>query len=94
MKYVTSFEALKEAEMESVTDFCRWLIEKDLEVEDSLVEVYRGEMLCLIVNDIRAAAEVEPEGTRWRKYRPEKRGEPRTDVFPEYVVSYTGETVN
>lgn len=71
-----SFEILEQWG-HSVTDYCRHLVETIPEDKlDFKIEVYRGDMLCLIVNDIKEAATLEPDvgSAGWRKYRPNKAG--------------------
>lgn len=70
-----SFDWLKENNYTGVTDFCRFLIKEGSHPE-TVVEVYRGEMLCLVVKNIKKAAEVEVDGYTWRKYRKKVRPSP------------------
>lgn len=51
----------------SVTDYCRFLIKGKKEIPDR-IEVYRGEMLCISVNNVKLAATLEPTGRGWQKY--------------------------
>lgn len=62
-----TFEELKENNWTGVTDYCRYLI--SINSAATRIEVYRDEMLCLIVNDIKKAATQEADGCRWRTYR-------------------------
>lgn len=69
----TTFDGLEEMGFESVTDFCRALIKEPGPYEvspETKIEVYRGDMLCLTVNDIRKAAKLRPTGVGFTKYRP------------------------
>lgn len=62
-----TFDDLDRLECLSVTDYCRALVE--LNDADHQLEVYRGDMKCLIIDDIRVAASVEPNITSWTKSR-------------------------
>lgn len=65
-----TFDLLEAEGCESVTDYCRKIIEEDeWDYTDSTIEVYRGDMLCLTVTDIHEAAKLEPGITNWRPYR-------------------------
>lgn len=69
----TTFDQLEKEGHSSVTDYCRWLMKLNAErYENMAVEVYRGEMLCLITSSVKEGAEIEPNGTGWRKYVPRK----------------------
>lgn len=71
-----TFKDLEELGYESVTDFCRYLISTGGKFENTKIHVYRGDMLCLVVNDINEAAKLQPNGYRagFRKYRPKTSG--------------------
>lgn len=64
-----TFDYLTENNYPSVTDYCRDLIKKD--AFPDVVEVYRGDMLCLTA-DVRKAAKLAPTGTGWETYRENK----------------------
>mgnify|MGYP001599471946 CR=1 FL=1 len=64
-----TFQFLEEEGYESVNDFCRYLVSTGGDFEGSKLHVYRGDMLCLIVSDIPAAAKIQPTGTGWETYR-------------------------
>lgn len=53
-----TFDWLEEHDYPSVTDYCRDLV-KTRDFPETL-EVYRGDMLCLTVTDIKAAAKLRP----------------------------------
>lgn len=57
---------------QSVTDYCRQLV-KDQFHPETRVEVYRGDMLCLIVTNIEEAAKIMPKDGRWVKFDPKRR---------------------
>lgn len=67
-----TFDWLEEHDFASVTDYCRALVrfhKNDPEfLKNKTVEVYRGEMLCLTVKDINAAARLEPTSSGWGKH--------------------------
>lgn len=64
-----TFEDLETMSYPSVTDYCRYLEEHlDIYASVTTVEVYRGEMLCLTVKDIKKAATLQPVNCRWMKY--------------------------
>lgn len=71
MKTVTTtFDFLKENNYPSVTDYCRFLMKLNPErYQDMPVEVYRGEMLCLIGESVKKCAEIQPNGDKFIKYR-------------------------
>jgi hypothetical protein len=82
-----TFEELENNGHSSVTDYCRELVEnfgyQTGTLENTTIEVYRGEMKCLIVNDIKEAAMLEPavDKAGWRKYRVDKRGRKAVGEF-------------
>lgn len=80
MSIKISFKDLEDSNCQSVTDYCRLLVSENFVDLDQTLEVYRGDMLCLIVNNIKQAAELYPEGATFRKWRPRDRAEPRTFV--------------
>lgn len=62
---------------DSVTDYCRYLVEADPENLPGRIEMYRGEMLCLSVFDVKEASELEPRGRGgFQKYRQKGRKAP------------------
>lgn len=61
------FEELERCGYASITDYCRFLIAQGGKLPER-IEVYRGEMLCLVVSDVALAATLEPTGTGWTKY--------------------------
>ena len=68
-----SFDTLhNELGYPSVTDYCRHLVKTRDDLDGVRIEVFRGEMKCLIVNDIYKAAELEPTGSDWRTVRPKR----------------------
>lgn len=73
------FKDLEEKGYSSVTDYCRMLVKDKKKPLPDRIEVYRDEKLCLSVNDVRLAAELEPTGSGWRKHAsrrlPKGRGE-------------------
>jgi hypothetical protein len=78
-----TFEDLEKGCFPSVTDYCRKIVDDGAAVDNYIIEVYRGEMLCLTVNDIRKAATIMPSNGKWIKYDKTKRKgsrEPRTEV--------------
>jgi hypothetical protein len=83
----TTFDDLKKMGFPSVTDYCRSIVASFENTAGMKVEVYRGEMLCLIVNDVAEVAKLVPDDVGFRKYRPDKDlkahrkvGKPRTEV--------------
>lgn len=52
----------------SVTDYCRDLVKTRDNLDGVRIELFRGEMLCLTVNDIKYAATMQPTGRGWTKY--------------------------
>jgi hypothetical protein len=68
-----SFDILEDWGFPSVTDYCRYLVENIPEDKlDFKIEVYRGEMLCLTVNDIQKAATLQPDVAGWRKVKKDR----------------------
>lgn len=66
-----TFDDLERWGYDSVTDYCRHLVEYAPESGQDLkdkIEVYRGDMLCLTVQSIEEGAKLEPTGTRFAKY--------------------------
>ena len=53
-----TFTFLEEEGYSSVTDFCRYLVSTGGKFENTKIHVYRGEMLCLIVNNIYEASKL------------------------------------
>lgn len=73
-----TFKDLEDANCPSVTDYCRLLVSENLrDYSGETIEVYRGEMKCLTVDNIYIAAELEPTGTVWRKVRPRRLSQAR-----------------
>ena len=70
-----TFDWLEEHGYESVTDYCRELMKDPGPWLGDKIEVYRGNMLCLTVTDIKAAAKLIPLDCRWKKYNKRHRGE-------------------
>lgn len=70
-----TFDFLRKEGYAGVTDFCRYLLTTPGKFENTHIHVYRGDMLCLIVKDIKKAATIEADGYKWRKYR--KKGQQR-----------------
>lgn len=66
-----SFKDLEDEGYPSVTDYCRDLVKnfgyQEGTIDNCKIEVYRGEMLCLTVTDIRKAATIQPDDNGWRK---------------------------
>lgn len=58
-----TFNELEDRGFDSVTDYCRELMKDPGPWLGDKIEVYRGEMLCLTVTDIPAAARLEPRST-------------------------------
>lgn len=88
----TTFTALEKDNYASVTDFCRYLVSTGGKFEGIKIHVYREEMLCLIVNDIYKAAEMQSSDSGWTKYdkrRLKASVEPRTAFIPSvgYLTS-------
>ncbi len=55
----------------SVTDYCRVLVKDKKTPLPDRIEVYRRDMLCLTVNDVKAASELQPLSTGgFGKYNP------------------------
>lgn len=65
-----TFKDLEEQGYESVTDFCRYLISTGGKFENTKIHVYRGDMLCLIVNDIEKASKLRPTTEGFKSWRP------------------------
>lgn len=77
-----TFKDLEDLKCPSVTDYCRLLVKENdewcmgggpgkLRGEPELpstIEVYRGDMLCLTVTDVRKAATIMPTGIGWKVY--------------------------
>lgn len=63
-----TFKDLEDIGCSSVTDYCR-LLTAEKDYTGVRLEVYRGEMKCLIVNDIQKASELEATGVTFRKHR-------------------------
>lgn len=61
-----TFDWLEAEGYPSVTDFCRDLVKDHQDEEITSIEVYRGDMLCLTVTDIRKAATLQPTDNGWR----------------------------
>lgn len=73
-----TFKDLEDSNCPSVTDYCRLLLSENLrDYTGEIIEVYRGEMLCLTITDITAAATLEPTGEGWRKVRHRRLSQPR-----------------
>lgn len=69
----TTFDMLERENYESVTDFCRYLISTGGRFENIQIHVYRGDMLCLKVNDIYKASQLYPRDRGgWQKHRSRK----------------------
>lgn len=71
--YKLTFEQLEQLNFTSVTDLCRMMVESGTDKAYSGIEVYRGDMKCLIVNNITEAAKLYPDGSGFREYRPSRR---------------------
>lgn len=80
-----TFDELEKGKWPSVTDYCRYLVSINSAAET--VEVYRGDMLCLIVTDIKKAATLQPTGTDWIKYQPPESRRPNK-ASPEPVGEF------
>lgn len=68
-----TFNDLERWGYDSVTDYCRHLVEYAPESGQDLkesVEVYRGEMLCLTVRSIEEGAKLQPSSRGFVKYNP------------------------
>lgn len=65
-----TFDALKNWCYPSVTDYCRMLVEDGVDYTGWKIHVYRGEVLCLIVNNIYDAAKLMPTSDGFSKYKP------------------------
>lgn len=65
-----TFDELKEMGFVGVTDYCRYLVEHDYHIygPHNTIEVYRGDRLCLKVNNIAKAAEIMAKDSHWIKY--------------------------
>lgn len=67
-----TFQELEEKGFPSVTDYCRDLVKnfgyQTGTLENSVIHIYRGDMLCLIVNNIKEAAKLMPGESGWRKF--------------------------
>lgn len=61
-----TFDWLEEHKYPSVTDLCRELVREG--DADGIIEVYRNDMLCLTVTDIKAAATIMSKDGRWSKF--------------------------
>lgn len=72
MKFKITFDELEEMGYPSVTDWCRALVSHNNITEEDTIEVYRGDMLCLTVTDIKAASGLYPDGVGFKKYRPDR----------------------
>lgn len=68
-----TFKDLEDSNCVGVTDYCRLLVSENKEDLNQTIEVYRGDMLCLIVKDIKKAATLEADGCKWRTYREKHR---------------------
>lgn len=71
----TTFEALERNKHASVTDYCRFLMKINAErYQDMAVEVYRGDMMCLVVKSVKEGAALypNPAKARFELYRPDK----------------------
>lgn len=55
----TTFDELEKLDCPSVTDYCRLLIKQSVLFADAKVEVYRGEMLCLTVNNVAEGTKLD-----------------------------------
>jgi len=84
MKIVkTTFKELEELGCQSVTDYCRLMMNQSVLFANASVEVYRGDMLCLTVSSVKEGAKIQPGITEWDKYdKRRNKGpvEPRTEV--------------
>lgn len=67
-----TFDWLKENKYVGVTDYCRYLVAEN-KFLDCHIHVYRADVLCLIVNDIKKAATIMAADGEWRKYDKTKR---------------------
>lgn len=81
-----TFKELEDMKFASVTDYCRMLMEEGYEA-NTIVEVYRGDMLCLTVSSIKEGAKLEPADVGFRNHRldkykkvDQKLSKPRTEV--------------
>lgn len=63
-----TFKDLEDSNCVGVTDYCRLLVSENKEDLNQTVEVYRGDMLCLIVKDIKKAATIMAKDCKWIKY--------------------------
>lgn len=77
-----TFEDLEKAGYASVTDYCRYLVKKEKDIPDR-IEIYRGEMLCLSVNNVSLAATIEPTSSGWKKYTDSRQSKGRGEVKNE-----------
>lgn len=68
-----TFDQLEKWGYPSVTDYCRYLVD-DGNYDGVVLGVWRGDMLCLIVNDVYEAAKLMPTGTDFVSYHESKRG--------------------
>lgn len=65
-----TFKDLADSNCKGVTDYCRLLVSENLrDYSSETIEVYRGDMLCLIVKDIYQAAKIQVNGDCFIPYR-------------------------
>jgi hypothetical protein len=63
-----TFDELEKMGYPSVTDYCRVLVASG--TPEGILEIYRGDMLCLTVNNIPEAAKIMPTSSGWKVYAP------------------------
>ncbi len=83
------FKDLEEQGYASITDYCRFLVKEGKELPGR-IEIYRGEMLCLSVNNVKIAATLEPTGSGFKKYTDSRQSKGRGRVKNE--KGYEGST--
>lgn len=69
MKRNTLKVQMEDLPNESALDYCRKLITEGTR-GNTILEVYRGPMLCLTINPISEGAKLTADGKIFRKYRP------------------------
>lgn len=67
-----TFYELEKMKHESVTDYCRALMNEGLDPKTS-IEVYREDMLCLTVKSIEEGSKIMPNNCQWTKYNKTRR---------------------
>jgi hypothetical protein len=63
----TTWQELEDAGYASVTDYCRFLVKQKRKLPDR-IEIYRDEVMCMTVTNVKEAAKFEPKSDGWRKY--------------------------